>query len=156
MKDSIKTLFKTLYVDQCKSAKEAAAITGISEKTAGEWVKKYGLKSLRDTKLNSPDQMIINIKSLLSQLAEEQIQLQSDPTKTMDEKIARRAQIADEVSKWNKVLEKADRENKVPLADYLKVMELIFDAMRDQMPKCYRELIDWQEKHILEVAVRYA
>lgn len=155
MKDNELRLFRTLYVDQAKTAKESAAIVGVSEKTASDWVKKYGLKELRDAKQNAPDMMILNIKNLLSKLAEEQMEIQNDSSIDDTEKIKRRAQLADEVSKWTKALESAQKENLIPLSVYLRVMEMVFDSIRDKYPKIYLQLIDFQEKHIHEVALKY-
>lgn len=155
MKENERKLFQTLYIDQGKTAKEAAQIVGVSEKTAGEWVEKYGLKVIRESKQTAPDMMIVNIKSLLSNLAEEQIGIMDRCDLKDDEKIKMRAQLADEASKWTKALESAQKENTIPLSSYLKVMEQVFEAIREKFPKIYMQLLEFQEKHIHEVALKY-
>ena len=148
-------LARILYVDQGKTAKEVATVTSVHEKTVGAWVEKYNWKVLRDAKANSPDLMVINIKDLLRSLAEERMELDAKTDLDESQKSKRKAKLADEASKWTKALEAAQNESRVPLGTYLNVMDKIFDAIRDAHPKLYMELLDFQERHINQVASQY-
>ena len=148
-------LARILYVDQGKTAKEVAATVGVHEKTVGAWVEKFSWKSLRDAKANSPDLMIINIKDLLRTLAEERMDLDARTDLDESQKAKRKAKLADEVSKWTKSLEVAQNESKIPLGTYLGVMDKIFDAIRDAHPKIYMDLLEFQERHINQIAAQY-
>jgi len=118
-------------------------------------VREEGWKAIRDAKQNSPDMMVINIKDLLRNLAEERMLIDSDTTLDEAQKSKRKANIADEVSKWTKVMTAAQKEMQIPLGTYLKVMDQVFDAIRDEHPELYLKLIDFQEKHIHRVAAKY-
>lgn len=154
-KDKEKQLARVLYIDQGKTAKEVARIVEVTEKTVGTWVEAENWKVIRDAKANSPDMMILNIKDLLKSLAEERMTIDSDTKLDEQAKSKRKAHIADEVSKWTKALDSAQNERQIPLATYLRVMESVFDAIRDEQPKLYLQLVDFQEKHIHKVASQY-
>jgi transposase len=155
MKDNELRLFRTLFVDQNKTAKEAALIVGISEKTASDWVRRYGLKEIREAKQNAPDMTIVKLKQDLDRMIEEKEAVYSRSDLNDTQKAKLRRQLADEVSKWTKALREAKDDSRIPLSVYLKVMEMLFDAIRDKHPKIYLQLLDFQEKHIYEVALRY-
>ena len=154
-KDKEMRLARVLYVDQRKTAKEIAHIIEVSEKTVGAWVQTYGWRAMRDAKQNAPDMMIKNVKDLLQQLAQDRMDIDSRTDLNEAKKQKEKARIADEVSKWTKALVNAQKENMIPLGVYLKVMEMIFDAIRDKLPKIYLQLIDFQEQHIQSIASKY-
>jgi hypothetical protein len=128
---------------------------GVSQKTAGDWVERYGLKALREAKQNAPDMMIINLKQDLDRMIKERDEVCFRTDLDEAKKMKLRRQLADEASKWAKALKEARDDNKIPLSTYLKVMEMVFDSIRDKHPKIYLQLIDFQEKHIYQVALRY-
>ena len=154
-KEKEKRLARILYVDQGKTAKEVASIIEVTEKTIGTWVDRFGWKAIRQAKANSPDMMIVGIKELLKNLAEERLSLDSDSSLDEKTRAKRKATLADEASKWTKALEAAQNENLIPLGTYLRVMDSVFDAIRDTHPKIYLQLVEFQEQHIHKISSQY-
>ena len=160
-KDKERRTAHILYVEQGKTGREVADLTGVAEKTISEWINKYGWKEERSARQASPAKRASNIKLIITNLSEDRIRLdrqakeaeacgdQEQLTKTREE-ISR---IDDAVSKWNKTLENVESENRVSLATYLHVMDEIFSAMRNYDPKLYMNCIEFQEHHIHKISL---
>lgn len=151
---------KTLFIDQGKTAKDIAALLGITEKTVGTWINENGWKRERDARMASPANRIENINNIIGMLSDERIELdvkakEAEKAQDTDEvtRIYKRiSQIDDSVSKWNKTLENINKEHKVSLATYLYVMDSIFKELNVYDPKLFLQTIDFQEHHINEIA----
>jgi len=52
-------------------------------------------------------------------------------------------------------LENLDKENQITLTTYLSVMEDLFNAIRDFDEKLFFALLDFQEIHINELAIKF-
>lgn len=154
------------YVEKGKTAKEIAALLGVSEVTISRWVKDGGWKAQRTAHVSNPDAQAENIKQLINNLAEQRLDLmkqltelqktpKTDP-KTINQIRAAIAQTDDGVSKWNKTLENIEKEHKITLAAYIQVMTEIFDALNTQNPKLFMETLDFQEQHLNHVSAQYS
>ncbi|TWP23521.1 hypothetical protein ETU10_07295 [Apibacter muscae] len=153
------------YVNQGKTAKETAGLSGVTEKTIGEWIKKGNWKGLRHTKANSKAERLTNIQQIIDSLAEDRIQVQRDisselekeePNKTYINDLRRQAvSISDEISKWNKTLTNFDKENKISLSVYIEVMNDIFDNLKKYDPKIFASTVDFQEEHLNTISIKY-
>ena len=159
MKNQERQLAKELYM-RGKNQKEVAAATGVQEKTVGSWVKKYGWKTEREARINSDGGRIEALKNIIGKLSEQrlealdQVKIEKDPDKILE--LSRRGYtLSNEVANYNKALESLQDQKRVSLAIYIEVMEQIFTALQSEHPKLYLQLLDFQEKHLSTVAIKY-
>lgn len=145
-----------MFVEMFKTQKEIADFLEVSEKTVGDWVKKGNWKNERDARMNSHKTQTQNIHDLISDLTEEAQDLterirdaeaRGDKTEATDLK-KQRLLISQEVSSYNKTLEKIDKENKFTLSTYIDIQEDIFQALKEFDPALYFKTIDFQKQHI--------
>jgi sugar-specific transcriptional regulator TrmB len=163
-KDREKKIAYDMYVYMGKTAKEISERTGVSEKTLSGWINaNEGLwKKERESRNMSPAKRVANIEQIISGLADKRLKLDreldeaengNDPEKA--EEIRKSiAKTDDAVSKWNKTLRDINKENRIPLAVYLEVMQSIFDALKIADQKLYMKTIDFQEKHIHDISIK--
>ena len=74
-KDKEKRIAFDYFSKQGFTAKKISEITGVTEKTIGEWVKAGNWKSVRDANINSSQSQAKNIKELISELTEQQLEI---------------------------------------------------------------------------------
>jgi hypothetical protein len=162
-KDQERKLAAVMYIEQGKTAKEIAAKLSLSENTLGKWVADGNWKERRTAKITAGDSLIRSYRTLLQTLVDKRQLLETEPAKRPGEdeeqRLERAAErdrdkvrLSDEISKINKALDNAEKENKIPLSTYIKVMESIFDSMQKDCPKIYLQLLDFQESHINNIA----
>lgn len=174
-KETEKRKAKIYYVEQGKTAKWIAEFLGLTEKTVGNWIKKYGWRELRNAKENGIDKRIDNIKEVIDdiiedrsaarlslnklklQLAKDQEAKDTDAIKSSKEQIGEtKREIVgydDAISKWNKTLENFDKENKVTLSSYIHVMEEVFKDMQGYDQSLFLKTLEFQEQHINKVSI---
>lgn len=159
-KEREKKLFRIFYVEQGKTAKECAELVDITEKTAGEWVEKFGWKKERDSRTLSTTARVENIKAIINHYAEDSLtisnKLKEAEAKADKEEVLRLRdelnKTADAASKWNKALQELRSDNKISLETYLHVMERIFKDLQVNHPDLFLKLIDFQEQHIHKIS----
>lgn len=151
---------KKLYVELYKSQKEIAEDLGVTEKTVGDWVKKFNWKQERDARLNNSTNRAENIKKVIAELTEctldvlEEIkvaQFNGDKAQALLLK-KETTRIAQEVGMYQKALEKMEKNFKISLSTYLEVMEDIFQALQNFDKKAYLETLDFQKTHLQSIA----
>lgn len=175
-KDKERGVARVWYIEQGKTAKEIAQKLNVTEKTVGDWVKKYGWKKERNARENSIDKRIDNIKSVIDDITEDRTsarvrlnELRQELLEQQKEKDLEAIEISkdmisdikreivgydDAISKWNKTLENFDKENKVSLSNYLYVMDEIFKDLQSYNQKLYMKTLDFQEQHINKVSIQ--
>lgn len=161
-KDKERKFAKTLFL-QGKTQKEVAKLVGVQEKTVNTWCNAYNWKEERNARYNGGKERVEMLKELIGKLTEERLSIMRDyqdavkynEAKKVTELNKKAVSIADEVSKYNKALENLDSENRISLSVYLEVMDSIFKALEADNPKLFINLIDFQEKHISEIANKY-
>ena len=144
------------------SQKEIAKKVGVQEKTISNWVKKYGWKQERDARINSTSNQINQLKRLIGKLTDNRINLQKKMDAALEKDdletyaiLEKKANtISNEVLYYNKTILTLDKENKVSLAVYLGVMEMIFNAMNSFDSDLYMKSLDFQEEHLSEVSIK--
>ena len=150
---------RILYVEQNKTQKEIASLLGVTEKTVSFWVNKYDWQKERTARNASPARRKNNIKAIITNLAEERLELDSEVKQLEKEgdqeeanhKRERISKIDDAVAKWNKTLMTIDKENEISLSAYIQVLESIFNDMRLFNPKLFMQTIEFQEQHLHKV-----
>lgn len=159
MKLQERRLAKELFL-KGKNQKEVAALVGVGEKTVGKWVANGGWKAERNARINSDTGRIESLKCIIGNLSEERLkimhQLEKEKnTKKIMELNQRGLHIAGEVANYNKTLENLQDQKRVSLAVYIDVMEQIFNALQLHSPELYLKLVDFQQDHLSEVAIKY-
>jgi predicted transcriptional regulator len=162
-KDKERNLAKELYF-QNKDQKEIAVFCKVSEKTVSNWVKKFNWKEQRDARVNGNRKHIAAVKDVIGRLTEERLALfeqikQADNDNDMELSLSlakKGANLADEISKYNKTLENLDKQNRISLSVYIEVMDQIFNDINRKHPKLYQELLDFQEQHLSLIASKYS
>ncbi len=161
-KEKEKATARILYVEQGKTAKEIAMLLEVSEKTISAWVNAddENWKAMRKAKITSPLKRIENLKSIINDMVDRRIELSNrlkiaESEKNLEEMANIKEEIAgldDAVSKWNKTLENMDKENRMSLTVYIRVMDDIFDALRLWNEPFYYKLLAFQEQHIRQIS----
>lgn len=159
MKSSERALAKELYM-RGLNQKEVANRVGVQERTVGAWVKKYGWRTERDARINSDAGRIESLKDIITQLTGQHIEILEELKREKDPKIRIEKQklgftLSNEVANYNKALESLRDQKRVSLAVYIDVMEQIFNALQIHSPKLYINLVDFQQDHLAEVAIKY-
>jgi transposase len=160
-KDKEKKTAHILFVAQGKTRKEIAALIGTSERTVGSWVDKYGWLKERTARNASPVKRSENIKSIITSLSEERIELtglikEAETKKDADaitDLRTRISKIDDAVAKWNKTFMTIDAENSITLSVYITVMERIFDSLRSFDSKLFMQTIEFQDQHLHKITI---
>lgn len=151
-----RTIAKELYVNQGLTAKAISEKGLATEKTIGNWVRKFGWKKLRDAKQNSTNNRAERIAQVIETLTEQRLDLFSaisEAKKNKDNEALTALQkeavgIDDGISKWNKALENLNKENKISLSVYIEVMEDIFKNLQAYDPELHLKTLDFQEEHL--------
>lgn len=166
-KDKERRLGEELYVKQRKTAKEAAKMVGVTEKTFGAWVEKYGWKDRRNAAMGSVKSGIENINALINIYAERAIELETDPDdfKELSEKkrveakkdqVKEKVSLIDSIAKLNKAKENFEKEYRIPYNVYINVAEQIMAEQLEKLPpKAHAEILDFFEDHINSIALKY-
>ena len=155
---------KRLFMEG-KPQKEIAEIVKVSTVTLSTWCREGGWKMERDTRLNTEQNRMENIRSIIGCLSDQKIRLLGEIAQAEAEgdaetvlKLRKAADsLADEVSKWNKSLQGMQTESRrqITLAVYLEVMDSIFRDMQSAAPELFRQSIDFQEAHIARITQIY-
>jgi predicted transcriptional regulator len=151
-KDRERKLAEELYVKQRKTAKQIAEYLGITEKTVGDWVKKYGWKDRRNALMSSLSSGLDNINKVIDHYAEKLIEMESDPEAKEDAKF----KLVDAMAKLNKTKENFEKAHRIPYNVYINVTESIMNEMLQKMkPAVHADLLEFFEEHINNLALKY-
>jgi transposase len=161
-KDKEKRIAFDYYTNQGLTAKAIADIVNVSEKTIGDWVEKGNWKAVRDANLNGAQTRSANIKELISELTDQQLEINIEikEAKAIGDKdrvIALRQQsatISQEVAIQTKALERMDSDNKISLSTYLEVMNDIFKNLEHFDKDVYLKTLDFQESHLSTISIK--
>ncbi|MCH4824289.1 hypothetical protein ML462_14025 [Gramella lutea] len=159
-KDKERRLAEELYVKQRKTAKECAKLVGVTEKTMGDWVDKYGWKERRAAAMSSLKSGMENINELINIYTERAIAIERDNVDHLepDQKkdlVKEKVGLIDAIAKLNKTKENFEKEHRIPYNVYINVTEQIMSAMLEKHPKLRTEVLDFFEEHINQIALKY-
>lgn len=142
----------TLFVEQNKTRKEIAELLNVRENTVGKWVSDGKWEELRTQQLTSSANIVLNLKKLISTLAEKRLAMERDPNADPAEK----ARISDEISKQGKVLSEVKGEGDITLNSRLHNLEWVMGLLRKRLPQLHNELVDFHMECIEEAARLHA
>ena len=151
-KDQEKKLARIYFIKQGKTAKEIAKALSLTEKTVSTWVNgsKPSWKELRNAQLVEQDFLANDFKNLINELVEKRLQLEKDADSDPKDKYKLTLEIKMLRTEYNNIVKK----DSITLDKYLGVMDQIFTAMQIEQPELFVKLIDFQEKHINEAAIK--
>lgn len=160
-KDKEKRIAFDYYTTQGMTAKAISNIINVNEKTIGKWVDDGNWKAVRDANINSDHHQQKNIKALISELTEQQLEVmqsikkaQSTGNKVELENLRKQSSaISQEVAVQSKALERIS-ENKLSLSSYLLVMDDVFKSLQEYDRLLYQKTIDFQESHLQNISLK--
>lgn len=160
-KDKEKRIAFDYYTNQGMTAKAIAEIVNVSEKTIGAWVEKGNWKSVRGANVNSSKNQAQNIKELISELTEQQLQIAEEIKEAKEkgdknlvsELRKQSSALSQEVAIQTKALERID-DNKLSLSTYLTVMNDIFQAFEQFDKDIYLQTLEFQEAHLQTTSLK--
>lgn len=145
-KDIEKQIAKTLYIDECLTAKEISTKTNTSEKTIGKWIEDGEWKKLKLAKQSSAETLIIKYQKLLETLVDKRIAIENG------EQMGDSKRTIDDISKINKAIETLTKKGKPSLGTYIHCIEKFMTALHKNNPELFFKLLDFQKEHIQIVA----
>lgn len=166
-KDRERRLAEDLYIKQRKTAKEVAQLVGVTEKTLGNWVDKYGWKERRSEAISNVKSGIENLNQLINIYTEKAINLETEESQIKElpkeeQNVARgflikeKVGLIDAIAKLNKTKENFEKEHRIPYNVYINVTEQIMGEMLEKLPpKMQPKILDFFEEHINEIALKY-
>lgn len=161
-KEKEKRIAFDYYTNQGFTAKTIADIVNVSEKTIGDWATKGNWRSVRDANVNGSKNRVSQIKELISELTEQQLEIANeiktakvDGDKEMVIKLRQQsASISQEVAIQTKALERMDSDNKISLTTYLEVMNDVFKNLENFDKNIYLQTLDFQETHLSTISIK--
>jgi len=166
-KDKERRLAEELYIRQKKTAREVANLVGVTEKTLGDWVKKFGWAERRSSAMSSIKSGTENINALINIYTDRAIQMEADEEDLSGytekeladfrrDKAKEKVSLIDSIAKLNKTKENFEKEHRIPYNVYINVTEQIMGEMLAKMPgKAQGAILDFFENHINDIALKY-
>ncbi|MDQ8012033.1 MAG: hypothetical protein REI96_06275 [Flavobacterium nitrogenifigens] len=159
-KDKEREVARKLFIELNRSQKDIALDLDVTEKTVGDWVKKGNWKAERTALVNNTQNRAEKFKAVLEDLADEQLMISQkikDAEACGDFKEATvlrktATSIADQVGKFQKALEKLDKDFKISLSTRLEVIDELFQSMQDYDKSLYVNSLDFQRYYIQSIA----
>jgi transposase len=160
-KDKEKRIAFDYYTTQGMTAKAISGIINVNEKTIGKWVDDGNWKAVRDANINSDQHQQKNIKALISELTETQLEIMGDIKKAkiegrkedLEHLRKQSSAISQEVAIQTKALERVS-DNKLSLSNYLLVMDDVFKSLQEYDRHLYQKTIDFQDTHLQTISLK--
>ena len=159
-----RSVARELYVTRGYTAKRVAELLEVSAVTIGRWAGKYGWEQQRQAAAMAPGERQANIEQIISLLAKDRLSLLGEVSaeeqkdkpdiEHLKELRSRINKVDAAVAYWNNCRKSAQKEDKISLEVYLKVMEDIFNSMRMYSLELYMKTLDFQEHHINEISIK--
>lgn len=163
-KDREKAQAYSLFVDGGKNQKEIAELLGVSEKTVskwandGHWKNTKAARTFSESKLkqNSQD-IMVTLSDMMLEVMRRRDAILKMPEEEQDKNelldiLNEIKSLADAMSKAKSDTSKTEKANAISYITYLNVCESIFSALFREDPKLHAMTMDFQERHIQEMA----
>lgn len=162
-KDREKQSAYLLYVVQMRTAKEVAALVNVQEKTVGEWIKAGNWKSERMARMNTDKNRADKVKEVIDNLADQSIEItkELEAAKLLRDKESifdlnkQLVAISQQVAMYNKVLTNIEKDSKISLDVYLKIMDMVFNDLQNFDNSLYMKSLDFQTHHMQQAVLIY-
>lgn len=159
-KDRERGQAKLLYIELGRQQKEIADTLGVSEVTVSKWATEENWKAARTARMTTTENMLQNGKLAISNLSDILLDLQrerAEASSKMDKSSIASIDvsilsIADAIAKTSASVTKFEKANAISFVVYLNVMNSIFKALQKQEPQLHALTIDFQERHVQEMA----
>lgn len=159
-KDLEQAKARNMYLQRGMSQKEIAQTLKIREGTVSKWAREGNWKAARTAAMTSNEAILTNGKLAISNLSDILLDIQKERALHVasgdKEAIARcNASIlsmSDAIAKTSASVSKFEKENAISLVTYLNVMDSIFKALQKEDTKLHQLTLDFQERHVQEVA----
>lgn len=140
------------YINGKKTAKEIAALVGVTEKTIGDWVEKFKWKDRRNALLSSKEKGLTNLNQLIDMYSEKLIAIENEDFPDPKEQW----RLSTALANANKSKNSFEKDNKIPYNTYVNVMDLIMSDMLIKVnPKHHLVIMEFFENHTNELALKY-
>jgi transposase len=148
MKDKrkAKETAKQIFLDGKQTSKEIAQLVGVSERTLSKWVTEEKWREDRANRNVTPRELEADVVQIISALIEERKGC-DDPK--------RRVAIADEISKYNKLMETLRKETRIALHVYVNVLDELMAFSSTRFPKQTPSMIEVQRAFLDHKAPEY-
>jgi transposase len=148
MKDKrkAKETAKQIFLDGKQTSKEIAQLVGVSERTLSKWVTEEKWREDRANRNVTPRELEADVVQIISALIEERKGC-DDPK--------RRVAIADEISKYNKLMETLRKETRIALHVYVNVLDELMGFSSTRFPKQTPSMIEVQRAFLDHKAPEY-
>jgi len=162
-KSKEKEIAKHWFVSLGKNQVEIADALNLREATVSGWVNNHNWKALRNALLNSDKNRIEKIKETISLLSEQQLTLlklieEAKNIENIDEQTRLNKEsidISNQIVNLTKAIANIDKEQIASLSTYLEIMQNIFKSLQLYDSKLYMSTLDFQEKHIEEIVIKF-
>lgn len=159
-KDREREIARKFFVELNRSQKEIAQDLGITEKTISKWVNDGGWRQERTALVNNNQNRAEKFKAVLEDMADEQLMISqkikdAEAAGDFNEAMVLRklaTSIADQVGKYQKALERLDKDSKILLSTKLDVVEDLFKTMQEFDKTLYMKSLDFQRHYIQLIA----
>lgn len=145
-KRNAKETAKQLFLDGKMTSKEIAEIVQVSERTLSKWVSDGKWREDRVNRSVTPKEMEADVIQIISALIEERKNC-DDPK--------RRVSIADEISKYNKLMDTLKKEHRIALHVYVNVLDELLSFSSTRYPKATPSMIEIQKAFLDHKAPEY-
>lgn len=145
-KDQAKETAHQLFLDGKHTSKEIAALLNISERTISKWVQAGKWKEERAMRNVTPRELEADIMEIISELITQR-KTCVDPKE--------RISIADQISKYNKLLETMRKETRLALHVYVTVLDELLAFQNTRMPNATKTMVEVQRAFIDHKAAEY-
>ncbi len=159
-KDNERKLAHYYYVYEGMGYDQIVEKLGIAKQTLANWIKKYNWKQERKIRQTDYIVRLDNIRQMIFEEAEQRLELLKKLKETTDrrKRIEIRQEISridDGIAKLNKTLENIDKENKISLGTFARVMREIFEELENYDSELYEKTIPFQQYLLDKIALKY-
>lgn len=150
-KDTEKQIARSLYIDQCLTAKEISAKIKVSEKTIGKWVDAGNWKDIRLSKQTTTDTLLSKYNELLSALLDKRLKYEKKANTSDDDKVEYNG-VIDEMSKVSAMIDRIQKDGRPSLRIHIMCLEKFMGALNTANPKLFMQLVDYQMEYLQTLA----
>lgn len=136
------------YVRNQKTAKETARLVKVTEKTVGNWIKKYKWKKRRDAFLSSTEKGLENLEILIEEYSSKLREMERDPDSSADE----RFKLIQSIRNLSKTKDDFTKNNQPGFSQIALIADEILSGLVSAIPDRKGAILDYFEEYIIKKA----